>query len=359
MKEHFILNLRAKLNYQLEKLAYLSAKVELKMRPRKNSSASQKTVIGHGNHTYIPDLNWAKIDPKKHPVRNCHEMVIDHQNRIILLTDHPKNNILIFDRSGELLDGWTLGFKTAHGLSIGHDDEGEFLLITDFSSGRVLKTSLDGDILFEFPSAYELGVYSSTMPYDPTETAIAPNGDVYVADGYGSFYILQFSSDGKFIRHFGGPGKEDRHLNNPHGIAVDARSGPDNCQLIISSRMQSCFKRFSMEGDYLKTISLPGTFPCRPVIHGDLLYAAVCWSGFFLKPNSGFVIILDKDDKVVSCPGGSAPINDNDQLLVLKQEEKIFYHCHDVCVDGASDIYVCQWNAQGVYPYKLKRQMPS
>ena len=350
-----ILKLRAKLNYRLEYIAYFLAQIDLWIHPRKNGVKTNDTILGQGNHRYKVDMNWAKVDFNKHPIRNGHEMVIDSKGRIILLTDHPKNNILIFDKSGNLLDSWTLGLKTAHGLSIGQSEEGEFLIITDFSSGRVIKTTLDGKIMYEFPSTHELGIYSSLMPYDPTETAIAPNGDVYVADGYGSYFIIQFSSKGEYIRHFGGKGKQDQHLNNPHGLTIDTRNGIDNCELVISSRMQSCFKRFSMEGDYLKTIPLSGTFPCRPVIKGDFLYAAICWSTYFLKPNSGFVIMLDKDDQVISCLGGSKPTYNDGQLLPLKQKEKIFFHGHDVCVDDEANVYVCQWNGQNTYPYKLTK----
>lgn len=31
-------------------------------------------------------------------------------------------------------------------------------------------------------------------------------------------------------------------------------------------------------------------------------------------------------------------------------------NCHDVCVDNADDLYVCQWNSKNVYPYKLHRE---
>lgn len=355
MKPHFILKLRAKLNYRLEPAAYLLAKVNLRLHPRSALKKANLSPLGHGDHQYAVDTEWAKVDANSFPVKNCHEMVIDMNGRIILLTDHAQNNILIFDREGELLESWTLGLKTAHGLSIGQSNGEEYLIITDFSSGRVVKTSLTGEVLLEFPTAHDLGIYSNKMPYDPTETAVAPNGDVYVADGYGSYCILQFSSDGEYIRHFGGKGKEDKHLNNPHGIVVDTRNGHEN-QLVISSRMQSCFKRFSLEGDYLSTINLPGSFPCRPVIHGEHLYAAICWSKKFLNPNSGFVIVMDNEDRVVSCVGGIPPLYENGELMALQQQEKLFYHCHDVCVDDDSNIYVCQWNAQGVYPYKLTAQ---
>jgi hypothetical protein len=46
--------------------------------------------------------------------------------------------------------------------------------------------------LLELPNPKNIGAYEASLAYKPTETAIAPNGDIYVADGYGSQYILHF-----------------------------------------------------------------------------------------------------------------------------------------------------------------------
>jgi hypothetical protein len=59
----------------------------------------------------------------------------------------------------------------------------------------------------------------------PTETAVAPNGDIYVADGYGSDYIIQYNSKGQYIRHFGGKhnANPEHNLVNAHGVSIDLR----------------------------------------------------------------------------------------------------------------------------------------
>jgi peptidylamidoglycolate lyase len=50
-------------------------------------------------------------------------MVQDNSGRLLMLTDERRNNILIYDKSGKLLDSWTLNLCTAHGLTI-HDEGG-------------------------------------------------------------------------------------------------------------------------------------------------------------------------------------------------------------------------------------------
>ena len=74
-----------------------------------------------------------------------------------------------------------------------------------------------------------------------------------------------------------------------------------------------------------------------------------------MQLNRGFVTILDKDNRVVSNPGGTKPRYKNGRLKLMLQDQPVFRNCHDVCVDGDKNLYVCQWNAGGVYPYKLHR----
>ena len=60
--------------------------------------------------------------------------------------------------------------------------------------------------------------------------AVAPNGDIYVADGYGKDFIIQYDAKGNYTRHFGGRGDGDRFLLNAHGICIDKRSAVPTLQ---------------------------------------------------------------------------------------------------------------------------------
>ncbi|MEZ4992086.1 MAG: 6-bladed beta-propeller [Saprospiraceae bacterium] len=312
-------------------------------------------VIGHGKFKYRVHLHWGDLDPSKRPVKNCHEMVMDSKGRLIMVGDETKNNILIYDKSGKLLDFWGTSFEGGHGLTLWNAGGEEFLFICD-TTGSVVKTTLDGKELLrlEHPSKY--GALDADQPFRPTETTIGPNGDIYVADGYASNFVYQFTQAGEFIRKFGGQGDEDDQFQTCHGVCIDNRSG--NPTLLVTSRSHNAFKRFTLDGTYLETIFLPGAFVCRPVIDDDNLYAGVCWSRLkYLNrtPDSGFVTILDKDNKVVSNPGGTAPKYRKGELQVMVQDQPIFKHCHDVCIDEDKNIYICQWNASQTYPVKLER----
>lgn len=320
----------------------------------------QGTIIGHGTHRYQVDLEWCKAKRETHPVKDCHEMAMDSQKRLIMITNEARNNILIFDKDGHVLDAWTLKMRAGHGLTLDARDGKEYLWLCDSGGASVVKTTLQGEVLLTLPHARDCGAYDEAMKYAPTEAAAAPNGDVFVADGYGSQFILQFDAQGKFIRKFGGvstqamnPGK----FMQAHGVTIDRR-GPEPL-VLCTERVRNEFHWYTLQGEYVRSVYLPGAFMSRPVIAGDLLLSGVC---FGMKPGDyrmwrdrGFIIILDKDNRVISAPGGHAPEYEGDQVKLLLQDQPVFRNVHDVCIDDAGDLYGCQWNADKAYPYKLRR----
>jgi hypothetical protein len=82
--------------------------------------------------------------------------------------------------------------------------------------------------------------------------AIAPNGDFYVGDGYGSSHINQYNKDAQFIRTFGGLGKEPGRLDCPHGLWVDTRG--DGAVLVVADRSNQRLQRFTLDGKHIDFI---------------------------------------------------------------------------------------------------------
>lgn len=317
--------------------------------------------IGHGQHRYRVDLRWSKADPAKHPVNDCHEMVQSADGRLFLLTNHPQNNVLIYDRDGAVTGAWTLNLKAAHGLTLHREaGGGEFLYVTDTATGRVVKTTLGGEVVTELPHATACKAYAEHAPYAPTETAVGPNGDIYVADGYGSQFVLRFDRTGKFVSKFGGmggiAGVTGKFLQ-VHGVAVDAR-GPDPL-LVCTERLRNEFQWFTLDGKFVRSVYLPGAFVSRPVIAGRHLYSGICFGmrpgDYRMWKDRGFVVVLDDADRVVSAPGGKPPEYRDGQAQLLLQDRPVIRNAHDVCVDDRGNLYVAQWAADRVYPYKLHR----
>jgi peptidylamidoglycolate lyase len=310
-------------------------------------------VYGHNGFTYRMDNKWSKLEPAKYPVKDCHEMIQDSKGRIVLLTNETSNNILVYDKSGKLITTWGHEFPGGHGLTLQQAGGEDYLFITDTEKHEVYKTTIDGKLLMTIDYPEQISAYTKKELFVPTETTVLDNGEFYIADGYGLQYVMHYDANGKLLSWFGGRGEEDKNLDNAHGILVDRRK--DAQELLVTDRTRNCFKRFSLDGQLQEVIHLPGACVCRPVIDGNHLYAAVLRSPDLNNERSGFVTILDKDNKVISNIGGTMPEYENGKLKPMAQAEKIFVHPHDVCVDDDGNLYVAQWNSDKVYPYKFIR----
>ncbi|MEL7160514.1 MAG: 6-bladed beta-propeller, partial [Bacteroidota bacterium] len=217
--------------------------------------------------------------------------------------------------------------------------------LTDSAEGRVINMDLDGRVI------RELSVPPDQIPegqaFKPTETAVANNGDIYVADGYGTNKIFHFDAKGRLTNVFGG--KDD--FNCCHGIVVDDRNGRE--ELLITSRAAKEFQRWSMKGERLSTRKLPGLEICRPVISGDFTFFAVIVTKSWWV-YEGMVAVLDRNFDVVSLPGGSAPTNQRD-FTDVAYDNQTFLNPHDVCPDEDGNLYVPQWYSGRTYPVRLRR----
>ena len=116
-------------------------------------------IYGHNNMRYTMDNNWGVLNRDVNPVNDCHEMVQDAKGRILLLTNETKNNVLVYDKSGKLLDAWGHNFPGAHGLTLADENGSQFLFITDNNRHQVYKTTLDGKVLMTIDCPTETGLY--------------------------------------------------------------------------------------------------------------------------------------------------------------------------------------------------------
>ena len=99
---------------------------------------------------------------------------------------------------------------------------------------------------------------------------------------------------------------------------------------------------------------MPGCYICRPVIKDEyLLFAVIVTKDWGVY--DGMLAVLDKNNIVVSFPGGSKPSYLNSKLIKPNYDQKSFKNPHDVCIDNDWNLYVPQWNSGKTYPNKLTR----
>ncbi|HEY3457930.1 MAG TPA: hypothetical protein VGK64_25335 [Bryobacteraceae bacterium] len=304
-----------------------------------NKSGSKKPILGEGEHTYEVTHNWGEL-PADIKYGNTHGVCEDSHGHIyihhtVYSTSEKPDSMVVFDHKGKFVKSWGKEFKGgAHGLHIRKEGKQEFLYLCDTKRGLMVKTTLNGEEVFTLGYPKEAEPYSKQIKYSPTNLAITPNGDIYIGDGYGSSYINQYDSQGKYIRTFGGPGKEAGQLLCPHGIHADTR-GPEPI-LMVADRTNKRIQRFTPDGKHIDF--LYGTnAPC---------YFDIFKNGDVVVPDLfARVTLMDKDNKIITELGDDSH---SEYMKTRKMTRDHFtpgkFVCpHGACFDHAGNIYVVEW----------------
>ena len=301
-------------------------------------------VLGSGDHTYEALHDWGQL-PADIKYGNTHGVCEDSQGRIYIhhtvnAASESSDSMVVFDPKGKFIKSWGKEFKGgAHGLHIAKEGSTEFLYLCDTKRALVVKTTLNGEEVFTigYPTEseqYKPGADGKPPKYSPTNLALAPNGDIYVGDGYGSSYVNHYDKNGKYIRTFGGKGKEAGQLDCPHGIALDTRAGSPT--LLVADRGNSRIQRFTLDGKHVEFID--GTkMPCH--------------FGFFkngdtVVPDLGArVTLLNKNNEVITHLGDDSGSNWKETRKLTRESftPGKFVCPHGAAFDHSGNIYVVEW----------------
>ena len=129
--------------------------------------------------------------------------------------------MIVFDRDGNFLRSWGEGvFPRAHGVFMAPDDT---IWLTDDGDHTVRQCTLDGKVLLTLGIPGKPAPYMSGEPFHRcTHTAMSPQGDIYVSDGYGNSRVHKYTPNGKLLLSWGGPGTDPGEFNIAHNISCDA-----------------------------------------------------------------------------------------------------------------------------------------
>ena len=159
--------------------------------------------------------------------------------------------ILKFDETGKLVKAFGAGmFVLPHGLSVDRDGN---VWVTD-GVGRdgkghqVFKFSPDGKVLMTLGKAGVAGSGPDEFN-SPSAVLVAPNGDIFVADGHGgntNARIVKFDKTGKFIKAWGKKGSAPGEIDGPHTLAMDSRG-----RLFLGDRGNNRIQIFDQDGNFI------------------------------------------------------------------------------------------------------------
>lgn len=321
-----------------------------------SKSGSKPPVTGSGAHTFEVIHDWGEL-PKSISYGNTHGVSVDSAGHVYVhhtvhASSTSPDSMVVFDSKGKFVRSWGAEFKGgAHGLTLRKEGRDEFLYLCDTRRAVVAKTTLTGEKVWEigYPKespAYAPGPDGKPRRYSPTNLAIASNGDVYVADGYGSSYVNVYSSKGDWKFTFGGKGKDAGQLDCPHGIAIDNRGKGE--RVLIADRTNRRLQYFSLDG---KHQGFSGQGDVKLPCHFDQR------KGLLLIPDlEARVSLFDSNNKLLThlCEDDSNTWNGLRKEAREKFVPGKFICPHGACFDKDGDIFVVEWVEVGRVT-KLKR----
>ena len=156
--------------------------------------------------------------------------------------------VLKLDPTGRLLGSWGAGmFSFPHGFAV---DAGGNVWASDQRGHQVFKWSPEGRLLMTLGERGE-GGDPPRLLNEPTDVAIAPNGDIFVTEGHsfaaGVNRVSKFSADGTFLLSFGTTGSGPGQFNVPHTVALDSRG-----RVFVGDRGNNRIQLFDQEGSFLE-----------------------------------------------------------------------------------------------------------
>ncbi len=226
-----------------------------------------------------------------------------------------------FDENGAFVRSFgDAMFTRSHGLKI--DREGN-LWATDVGAHTVVKLNPAGQVLLTIGTKGQAGEWNeaagSRRLNQPNDVAIAPNGDVFIAQGHtpgarGDARVLKFDKDGRFLTSWGGKGKEPGQFDVAHGIVFD-----DKGLLWVMDRENQRIQVFDASGTFVREQKYKG-LPCSVVFSKG--------EAFMVNGFAGQLLRLDPGGKVLAATGkaGTAPGE--------------FGEAHFVAVSPRNDVYV-------------------
>ena len=150
-------------------------------------------TVGNGEYTYEPVENWAKLPPGW-SFKEIGSVGVDRNDNVYVFNrgEHP---MIVFDRDGNFLRSWGEGiFPRAHGVFMAPDDT---IWLTDDGDHTVRQCTLEGKVLLTLGIPGKPAPYMSGEPFHRcTHTAMSPQGDIYVSDGYGNSRVHKYSPAG-------------------------------------------------------------------------------------------------------------------------------------------------------------------
>ncbi len=299
----------------------------------------QPVRMGCGMMTFDTVPGWGLRPDGSSSLGPTHGAVVIDQAGHIYTS--ARKGVVVFAPDGKVIQSY-LGdeYSNIHDMEIRQEEGGEFIYGARNANAEGIKFDAhSGEIVLKLPFPAESGL--QLKKFNPTAITVAPNGDIFLSDGYASNHIFRFDKTGKYLSHFGTKGNGLKQFNTAHGMTLDTRYDPP--RLLICDRNHQPKGRllhYDLDGNFIEEVITGLGMPTSVSIQGD--YVAV-------PDLHGRLVILDKSNTIMAVLGHNADPKKRANFNVPQSEwvEGVFSGTHGSYWDANGNLYVQDWNVSG------------
>lgn len=249
--------------------------------------------------------------------------------------------VVVFSPDGKVIREYVgPQYASLHDMEIRAEGDAEFIYGARNTAAEGIKFNAhSGEIVLKLPFPKESGL--DLKKFSPTAITVAPNGDIFLADGYASNHVFKFDKTGKYLKHFGEKGNELKQFNTAHGMTLDTRYDPP--RLLVCDRNHQPKGRllhYDLEGNFIAEVITGLGMPTSAAVQGD--YVSV-------PDLKGRLVILDKENKIIATLGENPDPAKGGSFNIPQDQwvEGVFSGTHGSYWDKDGNLYVQDWNVSG------------
>jgi len=323
-----------------------------KHRSAQRSGAPEPLTIEDNGKRFLAVHEWGLL-PEDWHYGLTHGVAVDRDGFVHVLHAGRKDSasrdcLVTFDPEGQFVRSWgSQFFGGAHGLDVFAEPDGtQAFYITDLNQG-LFKTTPTGEVIWHVrrPSFYD----DKKLKYRPSNVGVTAEGDVYLADGYGSYHVHRIDRNGKYRGTFAGAGRRTAgKLTHPHGLFVDRRGAEprvvvgENYSLGRQGDEPGSVQVFDLEGPHLGYWNVD----VRAPRHFDER------AGLVVVPDlNARVTLIGSDNRVVAQLGDGW--TNKPEVRALRNRGRAHYKpgrfvCpHDAAFAPDGSVFVAEWVRDG------------
>lgn len=305
------------------------------------AAALASGVTAANDFTAVGD--WLKLPEGRQNLGNMHgDVAVSSAGDVYVSVQDPLAGLQVYAPDGKFLRNVPNAPSDFHGFVIRQQDDGEFIYGATMRGQTVVKMRLDGGIVMtigssSIPDQFKVrNARSGQLSLLLTGLDVAPNGDIYVTDGYASDYIHRFDRTGRYLSSFGGK-QAPYAFNTLHKLAIDSRFQP--ARLIAVDRANNRVVHMSLTGEFLGVVAKDLLLPAAVAIHGD---------NAFIGELTGRVTILDKAGAVVARVGANTDQGvGTNKIPPAQWKTGLVLAPHGVALNERGDLFVAEFNSFG------------